>query len=116
MDRLATPLLLLFASLSASAADVVDTPEWQRHFAARGVAGTFVLFEPARDRYRVLDEARARKRFLPASTFKIANALIGLEVGSIADENEVFHWDGKPKPYAAWERDQTLDTGMRDSV
>jgi beta-lactamase class D len=117
MDRLATPLLLLFASLSANAAEVVDVPQWQRHFGAKGItAGTFVLYEPGADRYRVLDEARARKRFLPASTFKVPNALIGLEVGSIADENEVFHWDGKPKPFPEWEHDQTLASGMRNSV
>ena len=64
----------------------------------------------------MVDEARSRQRYLPASTFKIVNALIGLEVGSITDENEVFHWDGKPKVRAAWERDHTLASGMRESV
>ena len=116
MDRLATSLLLLFTGLTASAAETVAMPQWRRHFHAKGVEGTFVLFEPLEDRYRVLDTARAQRRFLPASTFKIANALIGLEVGSIADEHEVFAWDGRPKPFAAWERDQTLDAGMRESV
>jgi len=88
-----------------------------RHFKAKGIDdATFVLFEPAADRYRVLDETRARNRYIPASTFKIPNALIGLEVGSLADENEVFHWDGKPKPYPEWERDQTLASGMKYSV
>jgi beta-lactamase class D len=116
MDRLASPLLLLFASLSAGAAQTVAMPQWQAHFDAKGVRGTFVLFEPAQDRYRVLDEARARQRLLPASTIKIANAVIGLELGSIADEAEVFRWDGKPKPVASWERDHTLGSGMRDSV
>jgi beta-lactamase class D len=116
MDRLSSPLLLLFASLTASAADIVAKSEWQRHFDDKKVRGTFVLFEPAKDRYLVSDEARARQRFIPASTFKIPNALIGLEVGSITDENEVFRWDGKPKPRPAWERDHTLDTGMSASV
>ena len=116
MDRLATPLLLLFASLGAGAAQTVVRPDWQRHFDTRGVQGTFVLYEPANDRYLVLDEPRARRGYLPASTFKVPNALIGLEVGSIADENEVFKWDGKPKGRAEWERDQTLATGMRDST
>jgi beta-lactamase class D len=116
MERFVSPLLVLFTSLSASASDVVARPEWQKAFDAKGVRGTFVLFEPAKDRYLVVNEARARQRFLPASTFKIPNALIGLEVGSITDENEVFHWDGKPKPRAAWERDHTLDSGMRESV
>jgi beta-lactamase class D len=116
MDRLASPLLALFASLSAGAAPTVARPEWQRHFDAHGVQGTFVLFEPARDRYLAFNEARGRSRLLPASTFEIANALIGLETGAIHDEHEVFPWDGKPKPRRAWEGDHTLDTGMRESV
>jgi len=116
MDRIATPLLAMLASFSAAAAEVVSHAEWQRHFEARGVRGTFVLLDPVSDRYLVLDPARAKRGFLPASTFKIANALIGLEVGSITDENEVFHWDGKPKLRAAWERDHTLGSGMRESV
>ena len=116
MDRFVSPLLVLLASFSASAADTLARPEWQWHFDAKGVRGTFLLFEPAKDRYLVFNEARARQRFIPASTFKIANALIGLEVGSIADENEVFPWDGKPKLRAAWERDQTLASGMREST
>jgi len=116
MDRLSPPLLLLFASLSTQAQPTVARPEWQRHFDARGVRGTFVLLEPARDRYLTFNEARGRQRFLPASTFKVANALIGLETGAIADEHEVFAWDGKPKLRTAWERDQTLASGMRDST
>lgn len=116
MDRLSTSLLALFASGSASAAGTVPKPEWERHFTANGVRGTFVLYEPARHRHLVFNEARARQRFLPASTFKIPNALIGLEAGSIRDQHEVFRWDRKPKLRRAWERDHTLDTGMRESV
>ena len=116
MDRLATPLLLLFATLGAHAAETVARPAWQKYFDEKGVRGTFVLLDPAKDAYFVLDESRARQGFLPASTFKIPNALIGLEVGAIADENEVFRWDGKPKLRAEWERDQTLATGMRYST
>jgi beta-lactamase class D len=116
MDRLATPLFLMFASLGATASETVLRPDWQHHFDSRGIQGTFVLFEPATDRYLVADEPRARRGYLPASTFKVPNALIGLEVGSIHDENEVFPWDGKPKGRPQWERDQTLATGMRDST
>lgn len=116
MDRLATSLLLLFTSSTALGAPAVARPDWQRHFDQRGVQGTFVLFEPLRDRLQVLDEARARRGFLPASTFKVANAIIGLETGAIADEREAFRWDGKPQWQATWEADHTLGTGMRDSV
>jgi len=116
MDRLATPLLLMFASLGATAAETVVRADWEKYFDAQGVQGTFVLFEPAKDRYQVYDEPRARRGYLPASTFKVPNALIGLEVGSIADEKEVFKWDGKPKLMPEWEQDQTLATGMRHST
>jgi beta-lactamase class D len=116
MDRLASSLLLLFTASSALAAQVVPREDWKRAFDAKGVAGTFVLYEPGRDRMQVLDESRAKRGYLPASTFKPANALIGLEVGSIADELEVFHWDGKPKMFTAWERDHDLGSGMRDRV
>ena len=103
MERYISPLLALFTSFTASATATVARPEWEKHFDAQGVRGTFVLFEPAKDRYLVFNEARAKQRLLPASTFKIANALIGLEVGSITDEKEVFAWGGKPKVRAAWE-------------
>ena len=116
MDRFVSPLLGLLTSFSSAAADTIVRAEWQPHFDAKGVRGTFVVYEPVKDRYLVFNEARAKQRFLPASTFKIPNALIGLEVGAIDDENEVFRWDGKPKPRAAWERDHTLATGMRESV
>lgn len=115
MDRFVSPLLEMF-SFRAAAADLVARPRWQEHFDARDMRGTFVLLQPDQDRYLVCNEARAKQGLLPASTFKIANALIGLEVGSITDENEVFHWDGKPKPLPAWERDHTLDSGMRASA
>ena len=115
MDRLATSLLLLFAG-NAPASQVAPRPDWQRHFDARAAEGTFVLFEPLKDRLQVWNEPHARRGFLPASTFKIPNALIGLETGAIADEREVFKWDGRPYPRAVWEADHTLATGMRDSV
>jgi beta-lactamase class D len=116
MDRLPTSLLALFATFSAGATPTIAQPQWQAAFDGRGVRGTFVMLDPAGDRYLAFNEARGRMRFLPASTFKIPNALIALETGAIADEHQVFRWDRKPKLRQAWERDQTLGTGMRDSV
>jgi len=116
MDRLSTSLLALFNGWHVDAPQLVAQPQWERHFAAQGVHGTFVLDEPGRNRILVLDEERARKRYLPASTFTIASALIGLEEGAIRDQHEVFKWDGRPKPRRVWERDHTLDSGVRESV
>jgi beta-lactamase class D len=116
MDRLSSSLAALFASFSATPAPTVERAGWSGAFAGQGVEGTFVLYRPALDRFEVLDCERARTRYLPASTFKIANALIALDCGSLRDQHEMFHWDGKPKMRRAWERDHTLDSGMRESV
>lgn len=116
MDRLATSLLLLFAGGSALGSPLVARPDWERHFTARGAAGTFVLLQPLQDRVQVWNEARARRGHLPAGTFEIAAAVVGLETGAVADEREVFAWDGKPQVLGTWEADHTLATGMRDNV
>lgn len=113
MDRLASPLLALFAGLGASAPEVLPAPAWRRHFESRRLEGSFVLFEPGRDRYRVMNEPRARSRFIPAATFEIAAAVAGLEQGAIGDEHEVFRWDGTARPVPAWERDHTFGSGLQ---
>lgn len=112
MDRLPNPLLALFTSLAGTDADLLEQPSWRAHFDAKGAAGTFVLWEPLAGRYRVLDARRARKGYLPHATFDPVGALVGLEVGALNDELEVFRWDGKPKPVRSWERDHDLASGM----
>ena len=116
MDRLATSLLHLFTTPRPFDAPVVPRPDWRGHVLPPGSEATFVLFEPIKGRLQVLDLARARRGCLPASTFEIAAALVGLETGVIADEREVFRWDRRPRPFAAWEADQTLAGGMREDV
>jgi beta-lactamase class D len=111
MDRLSNPLIALFNHLGGDA-EVLEQPPWRAPFEAKGVQGTFVLWEPLAQRYRVSDARRARKGYLPHATFDAAGALIGLEVGAVNDELEVFRWDGKPKPVRAWERDHDLASGL----
>ena len=116
MDRLSNPLIALFSSLATDAPELVEQPPWRHLFAAKGVPGTFVLYQPLADRWLVHDAARAREPLLPHGTFDIANALVGLETGALNDELEVFHWDGTPKPVPLWERDHDLASGMGFSV
>ena len=60
----------------------------------------------------VHNESRSRQKFLPASTFKIPNTLIGLEENIIKGESHIFEWDGVDKGLAAWNRNQTLGTAF----
>lgn len=62
------------------------------------------------------DAARANRRFLPASTFKIPNSLIALELGTVRDEQQVFPYDWPRTEIAAWNRDHTFRTALKYSV
>ena len=61
----------------------------------------------------VVEPERAREGFLPCSTFKIPNTLIGLETGVIEGEHFALKWDGKERSVAAWNRDRIGPTRMQ---
>jgi len=61
------------------------------------------------------DLNRANTEYVPASTFKMLNALIGLQHGK-ATTNEIFKWDGKKRSFTAWEKDMTLGQAMQASA
>ena len=59
---------------------------------------------------------RVDRRFVPASTFKIANTLLILGAGVIADpEEDLIPWDGIVRG-GSWDQDQTLRTAFRRSA
>lgn len=61
------------------------------------------------------DLARAQTAYVPASTFKMVNALIGLENKKVTVD-EVFKWDGLKKSYPMWEKDMNLGEAMKVSA
>lgn len=87
-----------------------------QYFEAQGVEGAFILYDSNEDTYVRYNAERCAERFMPASTFKVLNALIALEMGTIADENEVIEWDGVDRGYAAWNQDHNLRTAMAHSA
>ena len=102
---------LLFALLTA----MVERPDLAAVFAERGTPGAFVLFDVSADRMTIVGAARARRPYVPASTFKIPNSLIALETGAVADEREVIPYGGKPQPFPQWERDMDMRDAIRVS-
>jgi len=84
------------------------------HFTPFGAEGAFVLYDPAADWYLVHDAERSRRRFLPASTFKILNSLIALETGALADEHEIIPWDGVDRG-DWWNGDQAMTRAFQRS-
>ena len=81
-------------------------------FKTAGMTGTFVLYDVSRQQFIGHDQARAETRFIPASTFKIPNSLIGLSTGAVENVDEVLPYGGKPQRFKFWEKDM----GLRDAI
>jgi beta-lactamase class D len=108
-------LLLIFASCTTPPAKVVS-PNFQPFFEEYGVQGCFLLYDMKSDLYKIYNSKRCEEGFLPASTFKILNALIGLETGVITDQNMVIPWDSIVRDVPSWNQDHNLATAISNSV
>ena len=112
LKHLIVPVVILCA-LQAQAADWKESPEVAALFRSAGINGTFVLFDVTAQTYVGHNKDRAEKRFVPASTFKIPNTLIGLSVGAVKSVDEVLPYRGRAQPFIkAWEKDMRL----RDAI
>ncbi len=94
---------------------VTDRPDFARFFEAERLVGSFLLYDLKKDAYTAYRFERCQTGFLPASTFKIANTLIGLETGILQDENTRMKWDGVRRNIAAWNQDHTLQSAFQAS-
>jgi beta-lactamase class D len=101
----------------AQTAAVQDRPDFKAYFDSAGVEGTIVVLDLRRDQSFIYNRQRAETGFLPASTYKILNSLIGLETGVVRDaDNQIFKWDGVHRDMPHWNEDQTLRSAIKYSV
>lgn len=101
----------------AAPARWIEHPEWRDEFTSRGLdTGTAVVYDEAADTWHVYDRQRAQTPLLPASTFKLFNALVGLETGAVRDEHEITKWDGVKRWNPDWNQDTDLALGMKNST
>ena len=101
------PGALLNGGTGSGAADISVRDEFAAHFA--GFTGTFVMYDPAGDKYVVYNEPQSKKRLSPCSTFKIYNSLIGLETGVLDQEDvyTLFKWNRTQYSFPYWNHDHT---------
>ena len=126
MPALVPSILLLLASVIAGCAPRPSAPpvaptdveraDWAQAFEEVGAVGTFVLRDLETGRTQRYDPGRAAERMLPASTFKVYNALVALETGVVSDPDSAFAWDGVERFLPAWNQDQSLRDGLRNST
>ena len=78
--------------------------------------GSFVLYNQSADKWNIYNMDHASTRVSPNSTYKIYDALLGLESGIITPEHSTFTWNGEPYPFNSWEADQDLTSAIHNSV
>lgn len=104
------------AAANGKAAPWRDEPAVTALFRQAGVEGTFVLLDEGRGELRGHNRQRAEQRFSPASSFKIANALIGLSFGAVRGVDEVIPYTGDANPLMReWLEPMGLRGAMRVS-
>ncbi|HYK45619.1 MAG TPA: penicillin-binding transpeptidase domain-containing protein [Parafilimonas sp.] len=109
-------LLSIFNS-SCSSNNVTTDDSLKKYFDQYHVTGTFGLFNNGQGQFTIYNLKRfTDSAYLPASTFKIVNSLIGLQTGVINNEKMVIPWDGVKRSNEAWNKDLTMEEAFRVSA
>src|SRR5262245_32775711 len=112
MKHVLAALIIVF-TFQAQAASWEENPQVGELFKSAEVNGTFVLYDVTAQTYSGHNQVRAERRFVPASTFKIPNSLIGLSVGAVTSVDDVLPYKGPPHPFIqAWAKDM----GLREAI
>ena len=114
-------LMLLFAGCSPNNVKVEDS--FKKYFDENKVTGTFGLFDNGTGQFTIYNLSRFKdSSYLPASTFKIVNSLIGIETGRVTNEKMVIKWDGNIRVMPGgdtahdWNRDLTMEEAFAVSA
>ncbi len=108
-------ILLLLSACSSN--NVNQDKSLKKYFDENKVEGCFALMNNGTGKFTVYDLSRFRdSAYLPASTFKIVNSLIGLQTGKISSDSMVIKWDGIERPVAEWNKDLNMYQAFRVSA
>ena len=110
---LVAAMVLSMTSCSVNKAKIDNS--LKKYFDSANVDGCFSFANNQSGEVTVYNIGLDTQRFLPASTFKIVNSLIGLETGRITDEKMVIKWDGVPRN-PAWDKDLTMEEAFKVSA
>jgi beta-lactamase class D len=114
MKRSFFALLLAVLFYSCSPNNVKTDKGLAKYFEENKVAGCFALLDNGTGKFTVHNLGRYRdSSYLPASTFKIVNSLIGLQTGKISGDSMVIKWDGVQRWNEDWNRDLSMYQAFR---
>lgn len=87
--------------------------EFQTIIDDAGIKGSILIWDQGK--YYSNDFNWAIKGHLPASTFKIPNSIIALDLGIVENDSTIIKWDGKPRFQKRWEQDLSFKDAFHTS-
>lgn len=109
--------LLLILLNACSPNNVKEDNSLGKYFKENNVTGCFGLYNNATNQFTVYNKKRfSDSSYLPASTFKIINSLIGLQTGVISSDSMIIKWDGITRNVEAWNHDLSMYDAFRVSA
>lgn len=110
-------LMTLLLSIGCSPNNVKKDDSLKVFFEEAKAEGSFALLDNGTGEFTIYNLPWYRDSlFLPASTFKIVNSLIGLQTGVISSDSMVIPWDGVRRFVDDWNRDLTMYEAFRVSA
>jgi len=103
---------VLFSQFNSKKAALLDLSS----FESNDYDFSMLVYDLEQNSYLFYNDSLIQKKYTPASTFKIANSIIGLENGFIDSANYLMKWDGIKRENAKWNADQTLNEAFRNST
>ncbi len=108
-------LVMMQASCTQNNVKEDNTPK--KYFDAHQLNGCFALYNNGTGLFTVYNLKRYRdSTYLPASTFKIINSLIGLQTGKISSDSMIIPWDGITRNIPDWNKDLNMYQAFRVSA
>jgi beta-lactamase class D len=109
-------LSILFLLASCSSDNVEIDNSLKKYFDNNKVDVCFSLMDNGTGKFTIYNLSRFNDSiYLPASTFKIVNSLIGLQTGQISSDSMVIKWDSVVRR-PEWDKDLTMYEAFRVSA
>lgn len=105
-------IILLVVASPIFAKTWQDNEQLTKLFTDQQLVATFVVYDVEQQQLVGYNQIRANQRFIPASTFKIVNSLIGLSSKTVKNVEEKLPYGGKPQPRKEWQKDM----GLREAI
>jgi beta-lactamase class D len=117
MKRIVYALIFPAFIFSCSPNNVKKDNSLKKYFDENKAEGCFALKDNGTGKFTIYNLGRYRdSSYLPASTFKIVNSLIGLQTGRIVNDSMIIKWDGVKRMNDEWNKDLNMYNAFRVSA